>query len=455
VEKIRGLKIKGIGFEPSSRRIYPSETLGCHVVGWSGTDGGQEGIELRLDSLLRGVPGYHRFECDAARRTISRGEGLRHTSLSQPARPGLTVRLTVHAGIQHVVEAELRRIQEAFKPQAAMALVMDVGTGAVLAMASSPAFDPNAPARSVASARRNRTLTDQFEPGSIFKSFIAAAALDHGLYSRNSRFFCENGAWRRGYRVLHDSHAYGYLTFDEVIIKSSNIGAAKMGLRLGKRRVYECVKAFGFGDRTRIDLAGEARGRVRPLASWRKDSLLSIPMGQEIAVTPLQMVCAYAALLNGGVLLRPQIVAEITNQRGEELYRMRAQPVRRVITTRTSRAMRSILHQTVVKGTGRRAWCREYAIGGKTGTAQKVVNGRYSHEKYVASFCGFAPVEHPRLVCLVAADAPVRSLGYYGGTVSAPAVRAILRRALNALGIRPRGLEEQDRAEKIFKKRGG
>jgi stage V sporulation protein D (sporulation-specific penicillin-binding protein) len=178
-------------------------------------------------------------------------------------------------------------------------------------------------------------------------------------------------------------------------------------------------------------------------------------MGQEIAVTPLQMVTAYTAMLNGGVLLRPQIVAEITNRRGEELYRMRPQPVRRVVTTRTSRAMRSILHRTVVSGTGRRAFCREYAIGGKTGTAQKVVNGRYSHEKYVGSFCGFAPAENPKLVCLVTVDEPRKSLGYYGGTVAAPAVRTILRRGLNALGVPTRDPREQDAAERAFKRRGG
>jgi cell division protein FtsI/penicillin-binding protein 2 len=243
------------------------------------------------------------------------------------------------------------------------------------------------------------------------------------------------------------------LSFDDSLVKSSNIAAAKIGLRLGTDEVHAAVSAFGFGQSTRSELPGEVPGLVRPRRVWTKDSLLSVPMGQEIAVTPLQLAAAYAAMVNGGMLLRPQVVASIGGVRGEVLYQMKPEPVRRVISPLASKDMREILTRVVLEGTGRKAWRREYSIGGKTGTAQKVVNGTYSHEKYVGSFCGFAPAENPRLVCLVTVDEPHKGLGYYGGTVAAPAVGEILHCALPAIGVPPRSLPEQQAAERDFKQR--
>jgi cell division protein FtsI/penicillin-binding protein 2 len=272
--------------------------------------------------------------------------------------------------------------------------------------------------------------------------------LERKLVSRRTSIFCENGAWGHGYRTLHDAHAYGLLTLDETIVNSSNIAAAKIGLMLGIEGVHAAVTAFGFGERTGIDLPGEVRGLVRPKDRWTKDSLLSVPMGQEIAITPLQLVTAYTALINGGVLFKPQIVKEIHSGEGKLLYQMAPQTMRRVISAKTSNAMREMLERVVVEGTGRTAWCEEYAIGGKTGTAQKVVGGLYSHEKYVGSFCGFAPAEDPHLVCLVTVDEPDKRKGYYGGTVAGEAVKEILRRSLNALGVPPRNQEEREAAKK-------
>ncbi len=454
-QKIKALNIKGIGFEAAYQRVYPLKQVGCFSVGWAGIDGGLSGVEYKLESLLRGIPGFRRFERDASRRAISRSTLHSPSSVAQPPQTGLSVTLTLHAGIQHAAEVELQKILEKYKPKAATCVVMDLQTGAILAMAGAPSFDLNKTSKVPLSIRRNRALSDCYEPGSTFKTFIAAMALEKGACKRSDRFFCENGSWRRGYRTLHDAHAYGWLTFDEVIIKSSNIGAAKEGLLLGRKGVYDAVTAFGFGARTKIDLPGEGTGIVRAFRKWTKDSLLSVPMGQEIATTPLQLVTAYSAMLNGGVLLRPQLVSSINGPHGEVLYAMRPQPVRRVIGTDVSRAMREMLHATVIRGTARRAWCEEYAIGGKTGTAQKVVDGRYSHDKYVGSFCGFAPVENPRLVCLVAVDEPVKSIGYYGGTVAAPAVREILRRGLHTLGIPPRSSQAQAMAKRVFDRRGG
>ena len=455
-QRIAALKIRGIGFEDDYDRAYLWGSLACHVVGWAGLDGGMEGLELSLNPLLRGIPGYRVYERDAARRPLCRGDRAgdkTQRTVRYPPHAGVNVTLTIHPELQFVAEEELADLCHRFQPAAATALVMDVRNGAVLALACQPQFDPNEPAKSPSADRRNRALTDCYEPGSTFKTFIAAMALERRACSRRRGFDCENGAWRVGYRTLHDAHAYGRLSFDMVIIKSSNIGAAKMGLAMGMDGVYQTVKAFGFGTKTGIDLPGEARGIVRPRRVWTKDSLLSVPMGQEIAVTPLQLVSAYTAMVNGGVLFRPQIVQRLVSADGKELYRLRPQPVRRVISPETSKAMREILRATVERGTGRKAWCKEYAIGGKTGTAQKVVDGTYSHEKYVGSFCGFAPTQSPRLVCLVAVDEPDRRRGYYGGTVAAPAVREILRRGLNTLKVPPRSEQEQERAEKAFRQR--
>lgn len=454
-QRIAALKIRGIGFEEDYDRAYLWGTLACHVVGWAGMDGGMEGLELSLDPLLRGIPGYRVYERDAARRPLCRDANENGDLQSEfHPHPGVDVTLTIHPELQFVAEEELARVVASYRPAGATAIVMDVRSGAVLAMASLPKFDPNEPAESPADNRRNRALTDCYEPGSTFKTFIAAVALDRRVCSRNQRFDCENGAWRVGYRTLHDAHAYGILDFDHVIIKSSNIGAAKIGMALSLNGVYGAVTAFGFGSKTRIDLSGEGRGIVRPQAKWTKDSLLSVPMGQEISVTPLQLTTAYAAMVNGGVLFRPQIIQSLVNAEGKELYHLRPQPVRRVISPETSAAMREILQGVVEQGTARKAWCKEYAIGGKTGTAQKVIGGIYSHDKYVGSFCGFAPAESPRLVCLVTVDEPDRRLGYYGGTVAAPAVREILRRGLSALGVPPRAAPQQAQAETAFRQAG-
>ncbi|MCZ7647941.1 MAG: penicillin-binding protein 2 [Planctomycetota bacterium] len=452
-EKIQALGLRGLGFEEDFRRRYPLGTECAHVLGWSGVDGGKEGVELALDGLLRGIPGFRAYERDAARRALSRGGEHAYTPEAQAPRPGMEVELTLHPGIQHVLEDELDLVTMTYHPKSCIGVVLDVRTGALVALACRPTYDPNRPGAAKDGDRRNRVLTDCFEPGSTFKTFIAAQVLELKLASRGTAFFCQNGAWKVGYRTLHDAHAYGTLSLEQIITKSSNIGAAKLGLLLGIDGVYDAVAHFGFGEKTRIDLTGEGRGIVRPRAKWTKDSLLSVPMGQEIAVTPIQLASAYAAMVNGGMLLRPQVVQRIVNPRGETLFELRTEPVRRVLSERTSLDMREILHETVLTGTARSAWCPEYELGGKTGTAQIPGPGGYSHERYIASFCGFGPVENPRLVCLIAVNEPDKKLGYYGGTVAAPPVKEVLRRGLKALGVPPRPEREQELAEKEFKAR--
>ena len=450
-DQIAARRFTGIGFEDTYARSYPWGRRACHLVGFAGPDGGQEGLEKQLEAMLTGIPGRRVLEYDAGRRVISRGESPEGRSVEVAPRPGLSLTLTLHPLIQHVAEEELARVAKAYKPQGAVALVLDVRNGAILALACRPDFDPNLPAEPQDPARRNRALTDCYEPGSTFKTFILAHALETGAVRRSEQWDCENGAWRLPWRTLHDTHSYRLLTTDLVIVLSSNIGAAKFGQKLGLAGVRRAVELFGFGRLTRIDLPGEVSGLVRPFSRWTKDSLLSIPMGQEISVTPLQLLCAYGAMVNGGVLLRPQIVARLQSPGGETLYEMQPQPVRRAISSSTSAAMREILTRAVLQGTGRPAWCAEYSIGGKTGTAQKVENGRYSHEKYVGSFCGFAPAGQPRLVCLVTVDEPAKELGYYGATVAAPAVKEILRRSLHVLGVPARSPNEQAAATEEYR----
>jgi len=448
-DKIRALKIKGIGFEDTFRRTYPQGNLACHLIGWAGMDGGMEGLELELDSILSGTPGYLRYYRDAARRLIALNDGAIGPGDNKPPRDGLSITLTIDARVQQTAEEQLALIHEQFSPKSATCVVMDVSNGAILAMASTPQFDPNRPAQSPSDHRRNRVITDNYEPGSTFKTFAAAMALERRLWRRNEMIDCENGAWPLGYRVLHDAHAYGLLSFDDVIVKSSNIGAAKIGMRLGVKGLYETVKLFGFGEPTGINLPGEAKGMVRARKVWSNDSIYSISMGHEVAVTPLQLVAAYGAVVNGGVLYRPKIVQRIVNEQGEELYNLHPQAVRRVISEQTSAQMRDVLTKVVQPGgTGLKAFCSEWTIGGKTGTTKKIdpVTKKYSSTLYIGSFCGFAPAENPRLVCLVTVDEPHKGTGYYGGTVACPAAREVLRKGLTVLNVPPRSADEQKKA---------
>jgi cell division protein FtsI (penicillin-binding protein 3) len=280
------------------------------------------------------------------------------------------------------------------------------------------------------------------------KPLVAAAALEDGVFTRKTRIFCENGAWkpRRG-RTITDAHGYGWLSFSGAVIKSSNIGLAKVGRKMGARRLERYCRAFGFGRLSGLGLPGESKGILRPLRSWTRDSVLSIPFGHEISVTPLQLATAYGALANGGVLYRPQLIERIERIDGRKLQDFPPAPIGRVISQKTSADMREILKGVVERGTGKRARLKDWSVAGKTGTARKLVNGRYSDKKHFSSFVGFAPAARPRLVVLVTVDEPKGA--YYGGTVAGPAVAAVLRNSLISLGVAP------ERANPLADARGG
>jgi len=429
---VRELGIPGIVLEQELSRAYPLGRATCHLVGLVRYDGGRqqgvEGIERAFDRVLRGRDGW-----EVVRRG-SRGGVIPTGGLSgrEPLQ-GQGVVLTVDACIQQIAREELMKAVRAHEPKAAWAVALDPRSGAILALVSWPDFDPNERSDMGGGAMRSRPCTDVIEPGSAFKPFVVAAAREAGLVEWDEEFFCENGAWQVGRRIIRDHKPFGMLACADGLIVSSNIWAVKVGLRLGPERLHEALVRFGFGRKTGVPIPGESRGIVRPPERWTSYSTASISFGQEIAVTPLQLALGYAALVNGGVLLRPYLVRAVTDADGRIVEHLHPKVVRRVLSPQCSAEMRWILGEVVSRGTGRKARCAEYALGGKTGTSQKAEGGRYVPGKFVGTFVGFGPVEEPRLVVLVSLDETRGE--YYGGMVAAPAAGAILRRVLIHLNV--------------------
>jgi len=426
---VRELKLKGVHVLSDARRFYPHGRTFCHVVGIFGGEGkGLEGVELGFESKLAGTDGVRVLGRDARQKLMVVDDGY-----ETPPKPGTSVMLTIDPVIQSSAAEALAKAVEKFHPKGAWALAMEPGTGKVRAMVSWPDYDPNDRSRLDRDKMRNRTITDVFEPGSTFKPVTWAKSLEHGTARLGERIFCENGAWQIGSRIIHSSHPYGMLTFEMGLVKSDNVMSAKLGKRLGVERLYAAVRAFGYGEKTGIELPGEIPGLVRPRAVWSEYSVTSVPMGQEIAVTPLQLVAGHAAVANGGILVRPTIIEKYLDANGKTVGEP-ANPHRgRCVPEEIALTIRELLRRVVEEGTGRRAKIEEYALCGKTGTAQKVVDGTYSHEKFIGSFVGFGPADDPRLVVLVSLDEPQGS--YYGGTVAAPAVSEILKRSLKHMGV--------------------
>ncbi|MBI4517368.1 MAG: transpeptidase family protein [Deltaproteobacteria bacterium] len=427
------LHLAGVGSEPSRRRHYPHGQLAAHVIGLTNIDAqGIEGIELRHNrSLLRRVE-PRAVEHDAHGRPMM-------LSATQPERPqpGARIELTIDAAIQHVAETELAQAVTAHQAEAGAAVVLDPRTGEILALANVPTFDPNEAGKATAAARRNRIVTDSFEPGSTFKTFTAAAALEAGLVKPDDRIYCENGHYGVGRRVIHDHERYGWLSFAEVIQHSSNIGTAKIGERLGAARLAAAIEAFGFGKPTGVELPGEVSGLLRPIERWGRIHLVTTSFGQGIAVTPLQLASAYGAIANGGLLLKPQVVQRVITEDGRVERAPRPEVVRRVISLETAAALTTMLQRVVESGTGTKAAVAGFSVAGKTGTAQKVDphTGRYSARGRMSSFVGFVPADDPRLVILVVIDTPKGVT--YGGLVAAPVFRRIAEYSLERLGLRP------------------
>lgn len=429
---VEELQVSGIGSEPSRMRYYPYGALAGQVLGFTGVDGqGLEGIERQLDAVLRGEVDALDVERDARGRRIAVDGRWRPLP-----RVGAQIELTIDAALQHVAERELANAVHEFEADAGVAVVMAPDTGEILAMANVPLLDPNAPTDTAVAARKNRIITDFYEPGSTFKVFLAAAALDQGIVRPEDKIFCENGNYPVGNRVIHDSHPHGTLTFAQVVQQSSNIGCAKIAERLGTERYAHAIEQFGFGQPTNVELPGESAGRVRPSSRWGRIHLVTTAFGQGIAVTPLQLTRAFAAIANGGLLLRPRIIRRISDENGEAQFVSTPHVEQRVVSEATAHTLTDILVGTVENGTGKAARMPGFAVAGKTGTAQKVeVGGRYSKRARMSSFIGYVPAERPRLVILVTLDTPRKAT--YGGVVAAPTFRRIAEYALERMGIRP------------------
>jgi cell division protein FtsI/penicillin-binding protein 2 len=425
--------LRGIHLLPDSRRVYVGGRSACHVMGFTQWDAdrgdvGVCGVEATLDADLRGSDGCW----DIKRDGMNRGFAVAGENYRAPV-PGRRVVLTIDIELQSALESEITALVNKFHPQGAFGLIVDPGSGQVLAMASWPDFDPNAPGDCAPGGRTNRILTTVLEPGSTMKPLIAAGALEERLCRPEDKINCHNGSWspRKG-RTISDAHPYGMLTLSESLVKSSNIAMAQLGQKMGARRLEYYCRAFGFGRLSGLGLTGESRGILRPLRQWNGDSVLSVPFGHEISVTPLQLAGAYGAVANGGTLFRPQIVQRIEGP-GVPPREFPAVVAGQPISRKTSQVVAQILQEAVERGTGKQARLDGWSVAGKTGTARKIVGGRYSDQKHFSSFVGFAPVESPRLVAMIAVDEPKGAV--YGGAVAAPAVGALLGRALADMGV--------------------
>ena len=435
---IAKLSLKGIYVKHEYLRFYPNQQLGSHIIGFTNVDEkGLEGIELSFDSVLSGKPGYKLINRDALQRQI-----ITPDAEVQMPKHGDNVILTIDANIQRFAEEELKIAYEKWTPTSATAIVIDPMTGEVLAMCNYPTYDPNHAKKYPTNSRRNLAITDCYEPGSLMKPIVISGVFEHGLAKPEDVLFCNNGACELEGRILHDTHGgYGNLTVSEIIAYSSNIGMAKLGLLMGNEKMYRYLKQFNFGERTGIELPGEIGGIFRPLKQWsKKYSLISVSIGHEFAVTPLQFITAFSSLPNGGLLLKPTIIkSTISNDNKTKEELQSPQPVRRVISANIARdIMNPILMKVVTEGTGKNANLVEYDVAGKTGTSQKTYGdgGRYSHEKYVGSFIAYAPAERPRICVLVMINEP-KNGAYYGSTVAAPVVGEIIKRSLLYLGVEP------------------
>jgi len=430
---VKAVNLPGIYFLEDHRRSYPRGTIAANVIGYSGLDGeGLGGIEHSLDSYVRGRAGRVTLLRDARRGVyLVGGEGA-----NRPV-DGNHVVLTIDAVIQFIAERALSRAVAHYGAAGGSAIVVDPNDGAILAMASVPTFDPNHFRDYPAEAWRNRNVQEIYEPGSTFKIVTAAAGLEEGVVTPSQVLDCGDGAIQIGPNEIHEhgGNKYGRLSFEEVLVHSSNVGTVRVGLALGEQRLYRYVRRFGFGERTNIQLPGETPGLVRRTDKWSPLSSASISIGQEIGVTTLQLVRAVATVANGGVRVEPRIVDRIEDPAGNVKYRPPPPRSMRVVSEKTAAVLNEILKAVVARGTGENAALAEHVVAGKTGTAQKAIRGGYAADKFIASFAGWVPADRPRLVILVVIDEPKAE--QYGGKVAAPAFREIAEATLRYLAVPP------------------
>jgi cell division protein FtsI (penicillin-binding protein 3) len=424
--RVADLQMEGIGFVRENQRRYPNRELASHLLGYVGVDNvGLGGIEGTYDSLIRGRAGTILVQTDARRHAFSRVE--------RPPTTGASLELTIDQYLQYVAERELRAGVESSGASAGSAVVMDPVTGEILALANYPSFNPNAYREAKAESRRNRAVQDYYEPGSTFKIVTASAAFEEKAITPEAMIDASAGNIRFGSRVINDDHNYGVLSFADVIVRSSNVGAIKVALRLGPEKIGDYVKRFGFGKPSSPDFRGESPGMVWDPSSLNDSALASVAMGYQVGVTPLQMASAVSAVANGGNLLQPRAVRAVI--RGGRRLPVPHRVLGRVASASTMATLTEIMEKVVEEGTGERAQIPGYTVAGKTGTAKKLVNGSYrGHSDYNVSFVGFVPSRKPAFAIVVVVDSPHR-VSPYGGVVAAPIFQRIATAALRQYGI--------------------
>jgi cell division protein FtsI (penicillin-binding protein 3) len=430
VEAIEGLNLKGVYFQDENQRFYPKRDLAAHVLGFVDPDEkGLAGIEYELDSQIRSKSEKIVVMADARQRWFDGGEAQRER--------GANVILTLDEKIQYIVQRELLAAIEKTHAIAGSVIVVNPNTGEILAMANWPRFNPNAANEAASESRMNRAVSALYEPGSTFKLITLAAAFDQDITRPNEVFDCENGAiYIAGHRI-RDHKPFGLLNVADILAQSSDVGAIKIAVQLGAPKFYEYIRAFGFGSPTGVDLPGESRGLLHRLENWSAISIGSVSMGQEIGVTPIQLITAVSAIANGGLLMKPHVVQTI--KRGERVVHaegaLAATEPKRVIRPETAATLRRLMEGVVLSGTGKLARLDGWTAAGKTGSAQKIdpATGRYSPTQLIASFTGFAPISNPAVTILVSLDSPVGL--HEGGQVAAPVFKRIAERVLSYLDV--------------------
>ena len=436
MKALQDANLRGIISEEDAVRTYPNGQMLGHVLGFLDHNGiGIQGVEMTMEKSLCGQDGYRYIEHDRTGREI-----MLYRGQEEPAVHGLNVRLTIDMGLQAILEEELETAFKDLRPEMAVGIIADPNTGEVLAMTNRPCFDPNRPGDYKDVQMKNRAIIDVVEPGSTFKIVVASGALNEGKVNEKSSIYCENGAFAYGGKILRDHHGYGSMGVHDILVKSSNIGSAKMGLMMGDTKFYEYVRRFGFGERTGIELPGELPGLLSPPHRWDKLTITRIPMGQSISVTPLQMTMGMSVIANGGKLVAPQIIRSVEDSDGSVVTSKPPKVVREVVPTKIARFVSEALTGVVGEGgTAQLARIAGYTVAGKTGTAQKAgPHGGYAPGKLVVSFVGYLPQENPRFVCLVMLDdAKVASNLNYGGLQAAPIFSRIGERAARYLDLVP------------------
>ena len=435
-KKLESMKIPGLEVIKEPHRFYPKGALVSHILGFAGIDSqGLEGIEFQYEPYLRGEQNLKKYQRDALGRKIAPP----HHQDVHNLRMGYHLTLTIDEIVQFIAEEELAKALKQSRAKSGSIVIMDPLTGAILAWALQPTFDPNHFGKFAPEQRRNRAVTDPYEPGSTLKIVVAAAALEEQIMAPDTLIYGGEGQMPVAGTIVHDPAKSSWMTFSEAVAQSSNVGVIKVAVDLGRSRVFQYLRAFGFGEKTGIDLPGESSGILHDLNKWSGRSLSSIAMGQEIAVTPIQMVTAMSVVANGGWLMTPYVGSSVLDDQGRAVLIQDPQPKRRPISEETAGLLRHILETAVNKGTGKRAKLADYQVAGKTGTSQKIdpETGSYSSSKVIASFVGFVPAHQPRLTMLVVIDEP--EVGNWGGEIAAPVFRKVAKRVLPHLGVMPGG----------------